>query len=257
MPKHLILKIFIIFSLVTSAQNTSQLKSDINHILQTSRNYFSAPANFSSKDYQTIGIVGAIVSASSFFDDDIKNFAQSNYDSSNFLLKNFDSFYHLEFMSVTSLGLFLYGNLSNQKKARDLSFDLLTSSFLTSLTTIGMKSLFGRARPYTTDNQYDLKWFEFQDDFMSFPSGHTSLAFSFSTVMAEESKSLLWKSFWYSSAAMVGFSRIYNNKHWFSDVLMGAIIGYFTAKFVTNQRKNISSSEVNLPTNKIVILIRL
>lgn len=257
MTKTLIPNIIIIFSFLTFAQNTTQLKTDINHIIKTSKEYFSSPAQFDSKDFQTVGILGVTVSVSSLFDDDIKNFSQRNFDSTNFLLRNFDSFYHIEFISATTLGLFLYGNLSNNQSTRQLSTNLISSTLLTGITTFGIKTLLGRTRPYAADDQYEFNWFEFEDKYQAFPSGHTSLAFSFSTIMANQSKNLLWKSFWFSAATLVGVSRIYNNKHWFSDVLMGAAVGYFTAKFVLDFDKNNSSDNLNLPTNKIVFLIRL
>ncbi len=68
--------------------------------------------------------------------------------------------------------------------------------------------------------------------FNSFPSGHTATAF----VGAE----LLWQeyhhqSIWYgiagyTIAAGTGFCRMYNNKHWLTDVAMGAGIGILSTK---------------------------
>jgi len=66
----------------------------------------------------------------------------------------------------------------------------------------------------------------------SFPSGHTAMAF----VGAE----FLWKEYkdvspWigvagYSVAAGTGFFRMYNNRHWFTDVITGAGIGILSTK---------------------------
>jgi len=239
------------------SQSYGQLKNDLKNIFETSKEYFNYPLNFSSDDYKKLGIISSSIATSSFFDDAIKKFSQNNFDSSNTLLTKFDSYYHIEFVSATILGMFFYGNLSNNSDAKKLSNNLIASSLLTGITTFGFKSIFGRSRPYIADNQYEFNWFEFEDKFLSFPSGHTSLAFSFSTIMAEQNHTFLWKAIWFSAAALVGVSRIYNNKHWFSDVLAGAAIGYLTAKFVMNRNNNDSSYNLNLPTNKIVILIRL
>lgn len=66
----------------------------------------------------------------------------------------------------------------------------------------------------------------------SFPSGHTATAF----VGAE----LIWQEYnhqsvWYgigayTIAAGTGFFRMYNNRHWLSDVIMGAGIGVLSTK---------------------------
>jgi membrane-associated phospholipid phosphatase len=58
--------------------------------------------------------------------------------------------------------------------------------------------------------------------------------FAVSTVMANYLDNTLWKVFWYGSAGLVGAARIYNNKHWVSDVFLGAAIGYFVGRFTVN-----------------------
>jgi len=75
----------------------------------------------------------------------------------------------------------------------------------------------------------------------SFPSGHTSTAFTFAHFMHREYGEL---SPWYSvgaytTAAATGLMRMAKNAHWFSDVLMGAGIGILSTEFVylTHQYK--------------------
>ena len=64
-------------------------------------------------------------------------------------------------------------------------------------------------------------------DFRSFPSGHTTQAFVSATFVHKELGSLSpWYSIGaYTTATAVGALRIMNNKHWLSDVLVGAGIG--------------------------------
>ncbi len=66
----------------------------------------------------------------------------------------------------------------------------------------------------------------------SLPSGHTAMAFMGAEFLYQEYKE---KSIWYgvagySVAGLTGFLRIYNNRHWFSDVLTGAGIGILSTK---------------------------
>lgn len=61
----------------------------------------------------------------------------------------------------------------------------------------------------------------------SFPSGHTATAFMTATMLHKEYE---WRSPWisiagYTAAAVTGVSRIFNNRHWISDVMAGAAIG--------------------------------
>lgn len=66
----------------------------------------------------------------------------------------------------------------------------------------------------------------------SFPSGHTAVAFMMATWLHKEyglTRSPLYSILGYTSAAMTGFGRQLNNRHWLSDVLAGAGIGILSA----------------------------
>jgi membrane-associated phospholipid phosphatase len=65
----------------------------------------------------------------------------------------------------------------------------------------------------------------------SFPSAHTSNAFTTATVFATVYKNHKWVPFVaYGLAGLVGLSRIYDNGHWASDVMAGAAIGFLSAR---------------------------
>ena len=66
----------------------------------------------------------------------------------------------------------------------------------------------------------------------SFPSGHTANAFFGATILAKEyaDKSILIAIGGYSVAAATGAMRILNNRHWASDVLVGAGIGIISGE---------------------------
>lgn len=78
-------------------------------------------------------------------------------------------------------------------------------------------------------------------DIHSFPSGHTSTAFTFAQFMHREYGDLSpWYSVGaYSGATVVGLMRMAKNVHWFSDILMGAGVGIFSTELVylTHQYK--------------------
>lgn len=66
----------------------------------------------------------------------------------------------------------------------------------------------------------------------SFPSGHTALAFAGAEFLKQEYKDVSpWYGFaGYAVATATGALRMYNNKHWFSDVVTGAGIGILSTK---------------------------
>lgn len=66
----------------------------------------------------------------------------------------------------------------------------------------------------------------------SFPSGHTANAFFGATILAKEyaDKSIWYAIGGYSVATATGVLRILNNRHWTSDVLVGAGIGIISGE---------------------------
>ena len=85
--------------------------------------------------------------------------------------------------------------------------------------TIGIKSWAKVERPDGTSNN-------------SFPSGHTATAFSGAEFLWQEYKDV---NIWYGISGYIvatgtGFFRIYNSRHWLSDVVMGAGIGILSTK---------------------------
>jgi undecaprenyl-diphosphatase len=89
-----------------------------------------------------------------------------------------------------------------------------------------MKYAIGRQRPSSTDNPFVFKPGSSNG---GFPSGHTTTAFAAATVFAEQYPSWEVAVPAYAAAGAVGFSRIYANQHWGSDVMAGALLGIGTA----------------------------
>jgi PAP2 superfamily len=75
----------------------------------------------------------------------------------------------------------------------------------------------------------------------SFPSGHTAQAFAAATFMHKEygSRNIWYSVGAYSIASCIGVMRVLNNRHWTSDVLVGAGIGILSTNlaYLTHQYK--------------------
>ncbi|SCX86338.1 phosphatase PAP2 family protein [Flavobacterium caeni] len=102
---------------------------------------------------------------------------------------------------------------------RDRSVILATSYLILSGTVLGLKSGTKIERPDGTSKN-------------SFPSGHTATAFAGAEMMYQEYKD---QSIWYGVAGYAvatgtGLFRMYNNRHWLTDVAAGAGIGILSTK---------------------------
>ena len=136
----------------------------------------------------------------------------------------------------TIIGVTLYavGRLTGNERMADLGLHGTEALAIgAGLGWLG-KGLFGRERPFVELNPNDYAFgrgFRGDTEYMSFPSGHTIAAFAAAAAVTSETSRWWPKSRWivgtlmYGGAATAGVSRMYNNRHWASDVLMGAAIG--------------------------------
>lgn len=115
-------------------------------------------------------------------------------------------------------GLNLIG-VSGKNTFIDRSALLGLSAAYMGLSTLSIKHFTHRLRPNKSDN-------------LSFPSGHTALAFMGAEFLAQEysTKSPVYTVIGYTFAVTTGVFRMYNRDHWFSDVVAGAGFGILSTK---------------------------
>jgi membrane-associated phospholipid phosphatase len=113
---------------------------------------------------------------------------------------------------------------------------MIIASTLAGGLTNGVRLVSGRARPNNTEAPpgwyglwYQGQWLLGKYKFHSFPSGHTATAFAFfGTIGFAYRRRWAWSFLILASA--IGWSRLYVNAHFFSDVLVGAVVGLFFAQ---------------------------
>lgn len=85
-------------------------------------------------------------------------------------------------------------------------------------------------------------------DYRSFPSLYTAFAFSTATTFSEAYPDTSFVPILsYGLAALVGWSQAYDNKHWVSDVVAGAMLGTYTAHHVGAYRRSKNTRQATQP----------
>jgi hypothetical protein len=137
--------------------------------------------------------------------------------------------------------LYVVGRVGRFARVADLGLHGTEAIAVGSGLTTVLKVAFGRARPNVQPR--DPHNFKFgrglhDDRYRSFPSGHSVAGFAAAATVTEETRRWWPGSQWYvgtvmyGGAALIGASRMYNNRHWASDVVMGAAIGSFAGRKV-------------------------
>jgi hypothetical protein len=124
-----------------------------------------------------------------------------------------------QYFPAASVYLLNNVGISGKHNLKDRSIILAASYLLMTGSVTGLKGLTKIERPDGSANN-------------SFPSGHTATAFSGAEFLWQEYKDVnIWYGIsGYAVAAGTGFFRIYNGRHWLSDVAMGAGIGIMSTK---------------------------
>ena len=139
---------------------------------------------------------------------------------------------------VIGPALYAYGRFAKHPGVADLGWHGTEAVLVGSGVTGLLKGLLGRSRPFVSadTNPHDFKLGKgfSSSDRQSFPSGHTTTAFAAASAVTSEVQRMWPKYTWYvapimyGGASLVGLSRMYHNKHWASDVVLGAAVGTFS-----------------------------
>jgi membrane-associated phospholipid phosphatase len=93
----------------------------------------------------------------------------------------------------------------------------------------------GRERPSFTGDPHRFAPFNRRDRWQSFPSGHATVAFSLAASISEEARRPWVTAATYGTATLVGWSRVYEDRHWASDVVGGAIVGVAASRWTLHR----------------------
>jgi membrane-associated phospholipid phosphatase len=213
----------------------NSLQGDGIHFVRTGLKLAQAPFRFDKNDWTKVGLVVGSTALLFTADKGIRRIALSNQSDFNDKVFNVDQYYGNGFTGTMTAGIYGFGLLFTYPAVRLAGLRSMEAYFYTGVVTGGLKFLIGRRRPFGGDSHLVFKMFQFDNLYRSLPSGHTSSSFAVSTVLAKSVDNLLWKSVWYGAAGLVGVSRMYHNVHWFSDVVLGGILGYSIGNFVVNR----------------------
>jgi membrane-associated phospholipid phosphatase len=137
-----------------------------------------------------------------------------------------------EVYGVIGLGTLAVGVLSGNDRVKRAGERISAGLLTTAAVTSTLKLAVGRKRPNASSDAFQFRPFTKND---GWPSGHTTMAFALAASVSDEIHSAPVTIGLYGAAALTGWSRMNDNKHWLSDVLAGAAVGITSAKLMNGR----------------------
>jgi hypothetical protein len=212
--KNFIFFIIILLSLVSSAQSVdATIPVDSLVVKNKTQIQFKAKQLIIPAVLIGYGIIGIGNDQLESFNDQIKEEVKENIDE-KFTIDDFSQYLPL----ASVYGLSAIG-VKGKNNFRDKTVIVATSYLIMGIAVNSLKRTLKVERPDGSG-------------FNSFPSGHTATAFMGAELVYQEYKDV---SIWYGISGYLvatgtGAFRLYNNKHWLTDVVAGAGIGILSAK---------------------------
>ena len=190
------------------------------------------PLQWKKTDWLKAGGVILISGALYLADEEIRDFIQNNQSEELHAAADVArQFGEISYLLPASGLTALAGYAFHDPKTADTGFLALKAILIAGATTRSLQLLTQRQRPFKEQgselwNGSGIKWGR-----DSFPSGHSTVAWTLASVLSYQYSDQSWlPPVVYSLAALTSLSRVYEDKHWSSDVFAGAVVGMLAAR---------------------------
>ena len=202
------------------------VQSDLSAIGADALRIAAAPLHFNAQDWAvTAAVVGGTAVLFSL-DRTARQSAHESISPSADRVFNLGREYGREIYALSlSGGLYAGGLLLKSNDLRTTGRMLFESVAIAGVLNMALKSLIGRSRPQTDEGPFRFRGFQSSLEHTSLPSGHTTVAFSVSSILASRLRNRYASIGLYALASVTAGSRVYHDNHWLSDTFLGAALG--------------------------------
>lgn len=222
---------------VFADETATIFSKDYAHLILLDTEYIlSRPMQWEAAEWKKFSLYMAGIGSILLLDDEIYDGIQRNRTEATSdvarVVQEFGSFPSFGIMGAFYVG----GAMLDNYKAKTVAMDAFAASFISAgLITSSLKVIAGRSRPEDNEGTYRFQPF---GGHHSFPSGHTTQAFSLASVIAGHYDEWWVDMLAYGIAGGVGLARIEQEAHFPSDVVASAIIGTVVGKTIVRYNNN-------------------
>jgi len=207
------------------------------------------PGTWTKNQWYLAGGVLAATAGSLLVDDSVADFYDSHRMESlrniSFATTHFgDTKYQVPLISGLYIGGIAFGSMTMRKIAADATEASVIAALM---INPALCYITGRALPSKGESPSRFRPFTWHR--YSFPSGHTSAAFALASVLDTDLRGAF--GYWhtplvYGVALGVAQSRLYDRKHYLSEVILGGAIGWSVGNWVASKNRNVAPADITL-----------
>jgi len=236
--------------------NRSENPHDLSLGLDYFKGYLSdagaivaSPLSWRGEEWLKFSAVVAVTFVISSEEDDVQSWVQkSRNDDTDMVAQYTGPAGSGKYVLPALVGLYGYGRIAGRDRAERTALLGMESVILSGFFTNAVKYLTHKHRPghaYGNDVSWNGPGLSHAD--LSFPSGHSTCSFAVATVVAlEYGDNSLVPPLAYCAATLAALSRVNDNAHWMSDIILGSAIGHFTARAIVSRHGGGPASRVSL-----------
>lgn len=209
-------------------------KYDIGNIFLGMGHSYSRPLHWQGEQWADFGVTMVGTGVAYFFDNPTSEYFTDIKDDIPQAIRDYGFQYGSPSNNyIITGGVYLAGLAIKDEKLRRTGVLLISSATTAGFLQQILKSAVGRARPLSgkTKDTFNPFW-SGDKDFHSFPSGHAILAMTNAHAIAKQFKSPWIKGGIYTLGAIPAVSRLWEGKHWLSDVVFSVAISIFVVESI-------------------------
>lgn len=195
----------------------------------------SAPLRWEGDDFLTAISILTVTSMFTAIDQPARDYFVAQEPNAPGVLKEFGWYFGSpQNFFLVSGGIYGFGLLTKNEKVRKTGVLIISSAASAGLFQSVFKTAVGRARPDDFTGPFEFDPFKGTARYHSFPSGHTILSFSMAHSIAKQFDNFWVKSGIYALGSIAPISRLWDDAHWLSDIVLAAAVSVAVVDSVDN-----------------------
>lgn len=211
------------------------LKYDFKSILGGVGHSISAPVRWDGQDFLTAGGVLAGTALILIADQSARDYFVAQEPDAPQVIKEIGWYFGSPQNFYLATGAFYgVGLITKSSKIRKTAVLIIASSATAGFIQSLAKTVVGRARPDEVTGPLTFSPFSNKARYHSFPSGHTVLSVSMAHAIAKQFDNIWVKTGIYTLGAIAPVSRLWNDAHWLTDIVLGTALSIAVVDSVDN-----------------------